>query len=77
MAKLRKNNEIIDEDDIINPSTGACIFTKYTTEEAQWKKDCKPCYVGSLIYSYARDLMMHAYQFNPIYTDTDSVLIEW
>lgn len=32
-----------------------------------------PCYIGNLIYTYARDHMLKIYQYGGVYGDTDSL----
>lgn len=57
--------------------SGNRAFVKYEkTEEEVHKKGCKPAYLSSLIYSYAREHMTNTIlQYNPIYQDTDSALV--
>jgi len=49
------------EVNIVDEKKGSCILIEQKTEIEQWMKGCKPCYIGSLIYTYARQIMMEAY----------------
>lgn len=74
-----------ENDNIICLGDGQYIVKQKLTEEEAHKKDCKPCFLSSLIYTYARRKMLDIYSYGfddagnnigSVYTDTDSLLIE-
>ena len=80
-----EETEIMHHDKIIQLGDGNCIVNTTITETDAHKKDCKPCFLSSLIYTYARRKMLEIYSYGyddqgnnigSIYTDTDSLLIE-
>jgi hypothetical protein len=81
----KQESEFIHHDKIIRLGDGNYIVKQSITEKEAHKKDCKPCFLSSLIYTYARRKMLEIYSYGyddegnnigSIYTDTDSLLIE-